>query len=248
MTITITKNIQAHIDLLKSLPNITKVKLESVPTEWKERIGNIDSVMFVVYKNNLWMDLVLPMAVADAPVDPYTLANVDRLAIMINGLIDKMSFQDCIMCVNNDFLESFYYMNPKSNVIEEIENVIVKTDLSPEERNLVAFLHTVPFVREVFLYTVINNPTHELVACNIVNLTISETEPPCPLGELYCPPHGARYKVLIPYDLVNDVSLQQSILDRLTTYYDSTISDVKRGVYDNTRLPNLPNYLKDYIQ
>jgi hypothetical protein len=247
MTITITKNIQAHINFLKNLPNITDVKVESVPSSWKEQIGNIDSIMFVIYKNNLSMDLVLPLETANLPMDPYTLSNVDRLAILINGLIDKSSSVDCIMCSNTEFFESFYYMNPKNNMIEEIENVHVKTQLSFEEKNLTAYLLTLPFVKEVFFYTIVNNPNHMLIACNIVNLGEAGKEV-CPLGYEYCAPHGARYKVLVPIEVLIDISLQKTIIDSLVNYYDTTVSTVESGVYDKKTVPVLPNHLKAYIQ
>jgi hypothetical protein len=246
--LTITPNIKKHIDFLKGLKNITNVEAKTVPLQWKQKINNVESIMFVIHKSNMYIDLVVPLSVADAPMDPTLTEHSDRLSMMINGLIDKTGYKDCIMCVNNDILESFYYMNPKNNIIEEVENVTIKTQLTFVEKNLVAYLLTLPFVEEVFLYEVANNPDHILIACNIINLNYTGTES-CPLDNLYCSPHGTRYKVLVPIDVLTDISLQKTVVDNLNTYYDTHAFDATfmHMLYDPKVQPILPDYLQNKL-
>lgn len=236
MSIEITPELQEHINLLRSLSNITNVVVLPVPDGWKDQINNVDSVLFKIYKNEIYMDLVVPSSVCCVAIDEQLKKEIGALDLLINGLIDKMSFEDCVMCVNNEKLESFYYMNPESGLIIEIENVISKNERTPEQEKLIKLLYTVEFVREVFLYEVVNNPDHLLLACNIVNLQYFGEQ--CPLGNLYCSPQGARYKVLLPENLTNNEDLHHNVIDELLKWYDVTVQNASSQIYSSEHQHN----------
>jgi hypothetical protein len=233
MSIEITPELQEHINLLRGLTNITNVVIEPVPDGWKDQINNVDSVLFKIYKNEIYMDLVVPNSVCYDVIDEQINNEIGALDSLINSLIDKMSFDDCVMCVDNEKLESFYYMNPETGLIMEVENVISKNERTSEQEKLIELLHTVEFVREVFLYEVVNNSEHLLLACNIVNLQYSGEQESCPLGYDYCPPHGTRYKVLLPVSLTNDVDLHQNVVDELLKWYENTVNNIQSGFYSS---------------
>lgn len=246
MSITITPNIEAGVAYFKKLKNITNVVVNDVPPLWKEKINNVDSLMLTIYRNDLFIDLVIPMATVNMSFSPTFIKYSDRMGIMINGLIDKAGYTDCIMCINNDFLESFYYFNPENNIIEEREIAYVKQQLSPLEKNLVRYLLTVPFVKEAYIYDIPTNPEYVLIACNIINLQYTGNEPYL-LNNPYSPPHGTRYKALVPVYMLNDISLQKTIIDHLTTYYNNTVNDAQVGVYHPDLQPVLPDYLQNKL-
>ena len=54
MSIEITPELQEHINYLRGLSNITNVVIEPVPDDWKDQINNVDSVLFKIYKNEIY--------------------------------------------------------------------------------------------------------------------------------------------------------------------------------------------------
>lgn len=233
MSIEITPELQEHINYLRGLSNITNVVIEPVPDDWKDQINNVDSVLFKIYKNEIYMDLVVPNLICYGAMSEVIINQKDSFDSLINVLINKMAFDDCVLFVDNEKLETFFYLNAETGVIGEVENVISKNERTTEQEKLIELLHTVEFVREVFLYEIVNNSDHLLLACNIVNLQYSGKQESCPLGYAYCPPHGTRYKVLLSDIIINDVDLHQNVVDDLLKWYETTVNNIEAAVYSS---------------
>jgi hypothetical protein len=231
MSIEITPELQEKLDLFGNLSNITNVVFDTVPDRWKDQINNIDSVLFKIYKNQSYIDFVVPKLICYSAISEEFKKEIEfgSFDLLINRLIDNRSF-------DNSQMESFYYYNAQTGFIDEIDNVISKNERTPEQEKLIELFHTVEFVREVFLYEVVNNPDHILLSCNVVNSYYSGE--PCPLGNIYCSPQGLTYKVLVPHSLCNDVNLHQNVINDFLKWYHDTAPTASSQVYSSEHQHN----------
>lgn len=217
MSITITPELQNRIDLIKSLQNITNVTVEDTPDVWKNLINNVDSVLFKISKSNKTIDLVVPKSICMSAL-PATndVADTDKLDKIINALLDKSDFEHCVMCVSNEELETFYFLNPTTYVIEEIENVTIITQRTTEQQELFNLIGQLNFTKDITFYKVNNNDLYILIACIIFKLNE--------------PNISTRYKVLIPNEVLVNLELHNTIVENIKNYYNTTVNDIPQQI------------------
>ena len=120
----VTKDLQDHIDFLKSISTVVNVEVDLVPTSWREQLNGIDSLLFKIFDNKNFIDLVVPKSICKSTISPYIIQNKEKFEYVINGLLNTKNNEGCSLTKNNDYVESFFFLNPETNIIVNIDNVV----------------------------------------------------------------------------------------------------------------------------
>lgn len=206
----VTKELQDHIDFLKSLSSIVNVEVNLVPNSWREQLNGIDSLLFKIFDNKNFIDLVVPKSICKSTISPYIIQNKEKFEYVINGLLNTKNNESCLLTKNNDYVESFFFLNPETNIIVNIDNIVSPKEQTDIQKQLLKRINEFEFVKDPNLYEVYNNKENLLFSCTL----------------LYDYIDSATYRFIIPKSVIDDISSHdESILNRIKEYYENTNSE-----------------------
>jgi len=90
MSVTITPNLQEKIDFFDSMVNITSVEIYNNPIEYKQLIGGVECFMFKLFKNEHFIELVIPKIFCSEPLPQEVIQNKSQIDILIESLVQIM--------------------------------------------------------------------------------------------------------------------------------------------------------------
>jgi hypothetical protein len=207
----ITKDLQDHIDLVKNLSNNINVEVNLIPISWKEQLKNFDCLLFKISDDKTYIDLVIPKSICKSPVSTYFIENKDNISYFITSLLKNKSETNCYVTRDNDFVESFYFLNPTTNNIDEVDNVFQLKEITPPQQQLLNTINQLEFIADSQLYEIPKDSDYMLLKCSLMdkNYTISAT-----------------YRSFIAKTMIDDVTLYHSMIIKiLQTYYNNTVTD-----------------------
>lgn len=206
----ITKDLQDHINFLKSLSTVVNVEVDLVPISWRQQIDNIDSLLFKIYDDKNYIDLVVPKSICKSTISPYIIENKEKLESIIKSFLNTKNDEMCLLTKNNDYVESFFFLNPETNIIVNIDNVVSPKEQTDIQKQLLKRINEFEFVKDPNLYEVYNNKENLLFSCTL----------------LYDYIDSATYRFIIPKSVIDDISSHdESILNRIREYYENRKSE-----------------------
>ena len=210
MSVTITPELQEKIDFFDSMVNITSVEIYNNPIEYKQLIGGVECFMFKLFKDEHFIELVIPKIVCLEPFPQEVLQNKSQLDMLMEGYLNKKSCidDDCTLCVTTNYLDSFYYLNPETDVIEQIHKAIPITENTLAQSQLIEKINELEFVENIKLYN--NNvPNYIIVDCEFKHSNDVD---------IY-----TKYTGTYPIEACEDAEQHLNIVEKIKQYYHNTM-------------------------
>jgi hypothetical protein len=210
MSVSITPELQEKIDFFDSMVNITNVEIDNNPIEYKQLIGGVECFMFKLFKDEHFIELVIPKIVCLEPFPQEVIQNKSQLDMLMEGYLNKKSCidDDCTLCVTTNYLDSFYYLNPETDVIEQIHKATPITENTLAQSQLIEKINQLEFVENIKLYN--NNvPNYIIVDCEFKHSNNAD---------IY-----TKYTGTYPIEACEDVEQHSNIVEKIKQYYDNTM-------------------------
>jgi hypothetical protein len=210
MSVTITPNLQEKIDFFASMTSISSVEIDNTPIEYSQLIDNVECFMFKLFKDEHFIELVIPKIFCSQPLPQEVIQNKNQLDMLMEGYLNKKSCidDDCTLCVNTNYLDSFYYLHPESDIIEQIHKATHITEKTVAQVQLVEKINELEFVENIKLYN--NNiPDYIIVDCEFKHTNNAD---------IY-----TKYTGTYPIEACEDVEQHFKIVEKIKEYYDNTM-------------------------
>lgn len=206
----ITKDLQDHIDFLKSISTVVNVEVDLVPISWRQQLNNIDSLLFKIYDDKNYIDLVVPKSICKSTISPYIIENKEKLESIIKSFLNTKNNELCLLTKDNNYIESFFFLNPETNIIVNIDNVVSPEEQTDVVKELLRRINQFEFIKDPNFYEIYKDEENLLFKCTV----------------LYDYIDSATYRFIIPKSIIDDVtSHDESILNTIQDYYENTKSE-----------------------
>lgn len=207
----ITKDLQDHIDYVKNLSNNINVEVSLIPISWKEQLKAFDCLLFKISDDKTYIDLVIPKSICKSNISTYLIENKDNISYVITNLLKNKLETNCYVTRDNNFVESFYFLNPTTNNIDEIDNVFQLEEITPKQQQLLNTINQLEFIADSQLYKISDDSDYMLLKCSLMDkhYTIS-----------------ASYRCLVAKTFFDEVDYDMSnIIEPIQIYYNNTVTD-----------------------
>jgi hypothetical protein len=210
MSVTITPNLQEKIDFFDSMVNITSVEIYNNPIEYKQFIGGVECFMFKLFKNEHFIELVIPKIFCSEPFPQEVIQNKSQIDMLMEGYFDRKSCtdNDCTLCINTDYLDSFYYLNPETDIIEQIHKATAITEINVVQAQLLEKINEFEFVENIKLY---NNSISNYIVINCDMKHSNDTN------------IFTKYSGTFPIEACEDAEQHSNIVEKIKEYYNNTM-------------------------
>jgi hypothetical protein len=210
MSVTITPELQEKINFFKSLTNITNVEVYNTFIEYTQLIDNTDCFTFKIFKNEEFIELVIPKIFCLQLLPQEVIRNKGQLDNLIENYLNRKSCtdDDCALCLNNDYLDCFYYLHPETDVIEQIYKATIITNKTDVQSQLIEKINELEFVENIKLY---NNKIsgYIIIDCEFKHLNDKNI--------------FTKYSGTYPIEFCEDVEQHLNIVEKIKEYYNNTM-------------------------
>jgi hypothetical protein len=210
MSVSITPELQEKIDFFDSMSNITSVEIHNTPVEYNQLIDNAECFMFKLFKDEHFIELVIPKIFCSEALPQEVIQNKNQFDMLVEGYLNKKTcvVDDCTLCVTTNYLDSFYYLNPHTDIIEQIHKAVIITEKTAVQTQLVKKINELEFVENIKLYD--NNvPNYIIIDCEFKHSNDVSIH--------------TKYTGTYPIEICEDAEQHFKIVEKIKEYYNNTM-------------------------